>query len=155
MKVRIIAAGKVRSGPEGVLANSYLERFGKAGRSIGLGPAKVVEFDSGPQGRFPEQQVEQAAASRDAVLCALDENGKRLTSSEFAECLAGWRDRGLKEAVFLIGGADGLRRDVRDRAEACLSLGQMVLPHLLARVVLAEQLYRAVSILRGTPYHRG
>lgn len=154
MKIRMIAAGKARSGPEGVLANSYLERFGKAGRSVGLGPATVVEFDSGPRGRLPEQQIAQAAANRDGVLCALDRNGKGLTSCEFAGWLADWRDRGVKEATFLIGGADGLRRDMLDRADSCLSLGGMVLPHLLARVILAEQLYRAVSIIRGTPYHR-
>ena len=154
MKIRIIAAGKVRTGPEGMLEKSYLEKFGRTGRCIGLGPASVVEFDAGPLGRPPESQIARAVTDPDAVLCALDENGAKLTSPEFAGLLANWRDRGLKEVKFLIGGADGLRGDIVEKAETCVSLGRMVFPHLLARVMLAEQLYRAVSILRGTPYHR-
>ena len=89
-----------------------------------------------------------------AVVCALDERGKVVSSPDFAARLADWRDAGRADVQFVIGGADGLDRSVLDRADFKLSLGAMVWPHLLVRVMLAEQLYRATSILAGLPYHR-
>ena len=154
MKVHIVAAGRVRAGPEGMLVNSYLERFAKTGRSVGLGKATVFEYEAGPAGKPPASQIERAAKDNHAILCTLDEQGSLLTSRDFARQLAKWRDRGIRQTTFLIGGADGIDAATRNRADHCLSLGRIVLPHLLARVVLAEQLYRAVSILAGTSYHR-
>ena len=87
-------------------------------------------------------------------IIALDERGKTLTSPQFAEQLARWRDDGAPEACFLIGGADGLSPALQDQADHALSFGKMVWPHMLARVMLVEQLYRAASILAGSPYHR-
>ena len=89
-----------------------------------------------------------------AALCVLDERGKVLSSPEFAQALAGWRDGGRQDAAFVIGGADGVDPDLRARADLVISLGRMVWPHMLARVMLAEQLYRAATILAGSPYHR-
>ena len=154
MKVRIIAAGKVRTSPEGQLAREYIDRFDRAGREIGLGPVSVVEYGAGPEAGLPKSQIDRAISDPGSVLCTLDGSGSRLTSPEFSRLLAQWRDRGLKEAVFLIGGAGGIGKSVLERADTSVSFGAMVFPHLLARVMLAEQLYRAVSILRGTPYHR-
>lgn len=89
-----------------------------------------------------------------AHVVALDERGRQFTSPDLASFLGSRRDAGLQDLVFVIGGADGLSPSVRDRADASLSLGRMVWPHMLARVMLSEQLFRAAGILAGTPYHR-
>ena len=85
---------------------------------------------------------------------ALDERGRTLTSPEFAATLARWRDAGRSEVAFVLGGADGIDPTLRDRADLVLSFGAMVWPHMLARVMLSEQIYRAATILSGSPYHR-
>lgn len=87
-------------------------------------------------------------------VCILDERGKVMTSPDFADLLASWRDQGRAEVAFVIGGADGIDPALRARADTALSFGKMVWPHMLVRVMLAEQLYRAASILAGSPYHR-
>ena len=92
--------------------------------------------------------------SRSALICVLDERGKTHSSPQFADRLATWRDQGRQDVAFVIGGADGLAPELRDRADEALSFGAMVWPHMLVRVMLAEQLYRAASILAGSPYHR-
>lgn len=89
-----------------------------------------------------------------AKLVCLDERGKLLSSPEFARQIATWRDTGQQDIAFIIGGADGIAPSLRDRADMALSFGPMVWPHMLVRVMLAEQLYRAASILAGSPYHR-
>ena len=89
-----------------------------------------------------------------AALCILDERGKTLSSPEFAATLAAWRDAGRQDAAFVIGGADGIDTTLRARADISISFGRMVWPHMLVRVMLAEQLYRAATILAGSPYHR-
>ena len=99
--------------------------------------------------------LKQAVPHRDAVVVALDEHGGQHTSRAFARLLGGWLDRPITTVVFLIGGADGLDDELRSRADHQLSLGSMTFAHRLVRLVLAEQLYRAVSILEGAPYHRG
>jgi len=96
----------------------------------------------------------QRAAPDGAVICALDERGKTYSSPQFAEFLARLRDQGRQDISFVIGGADGIDPDLRARADARLSFGPMVWPHMLVRVMLAEQLYRTASILAGAPYHR-
>ncbi|WP_114966237.1 23S rRNA (pseudouridine(1915)-N(3))-methyltransferase RlmH [Alkalilacustris brevis] len=156
MRLHICAVGRLRGGPEAALIDDYLLRLGRTGQGLGLGPAQVLEIED-RSGGGPEAEGERLlrAAPDGAVLCALDERGKALSSPEFAEMLARWRDEGRRDAAFLIGGADGLSRDLRARADAKISFGRMVWPHMLARVMLAEQLYRAATILAGTPYHRG
>ena len=94
------------------------------------------------------------AIPRGAVVVALDERGGLLTSPEFSRHLGEWRDAGRGDVAFVIGGADGLAPDLRARADVTLSFGKMVWPHMLARVMLIEQLYRAAAILAGSPYHR-
>ena len=155
MRIRIAAVGRLRRSPESELVADYLRRLSRTGRALGLGPAEVIEIDD-RKGGGPPAQAQQIArmCPRSAILCALDERGRQVTSPDFAARLADWRDRGIETAVFAIGGADGLDAGLVARADLVLSLGRMVWPHALARVMLAEQLYRAATILAGTPYHR-
>jgi len=155
MRLRICAVGKLRQGPEKALVDDYLERFSKRGRALGLGPAQVVEVEDRKGGGMAAEAYLLARACRDgAITCCLDERGKMLSSPDFAKMLAGWRDQGTRDVAFVIGGADGLDKSLRARADASLSFGHMVWPHMLVRVMLSEQLYRAAEILAGTPYHR-
>ena len=123
-----------------------------AGRGVSLGPARLQEFED--KKRVGESRLLLDALPPDAFVIALDERGEAPSSRKFAARLAGLRDQGRRECVFLIGGADGHSEDLRSRADLLLSFGPMVWPHMLARAMLAEQLYRAASILAGSPYHR-
>jgi 23S rRNA (pseudouridine1915-N3)-methyltransferase len=155
MKLSLIAVGRARGAPEVGLVDDYLARFDRTARPLGLGPARLVEIDE-RKARTPGAQGAQilAALPEGAALIALDERGRQMTSPDFAETLAAWRDRGTREAALAIGGPEGHAEPVRARADLALSFGRMVWPHLLVRVMAAEQLYRAAAILAGTPYHR-
>lgn len=132
----------------------YLDRFAKSGRGIGLPPVTVIEVeDRRGGGMAAEAGLLQRAIPAGAVVVALDERGEQPSSPQFAQRLADWRD-GARDVCFLIGGADGLDPALRGLAQWQISLGRMVWPHLLVRVMLAEQLYRAATILGGSPYHR-
>jgi 23S rRNA (pseudouridine1915-N3)-methyltransferase len=155
MRVHVCAVGRLRAGPEHALITDYQTRFDRTGRGLGLGPATLSEVeDKKGGGQTAEAQLLRRAVPKGALICALDERGKTLTSPEFAQLIAKWRDSGRQEVAFLIGGADGLHPDLRQEAEIALSFGKMVWPHMLARAMLLEQLYRAASILAGAPYHR-
>jgi 23S rRNA (pseudouridine1915-N3)-methyltransferase len=155
MRLHICAVGRLRGGPEKALVDDYLTRCGRTGRALGLGPATLTEIDDRKaSGKSAEAEALLRAVPEGAVLCALDERGVTMASPDFAARLGRWRDDGAQDAAFLIGGADGLDPAVLDRADLALSFGAMVWPHMLARVMLAEQLYRATGILAGTPYHR-
>ena len=155
MRVHICAVGRLRSGPERDLLDDYLARFDRTGRALGLGPAAMTEVeDRKGGGMSAEAELLDRAIPKGALTVALDERGKLLSSPDFADLLGRWRDEGRGDAAFVIGGADGIAPALRDRADFKLSFGKMVWPHMLARVMLAEQLYRAASILAGAPYHR-
>ncbi|MEM9393598.1 MAG: 23S rRNA (pseudouridine(1915)-N(3))-methyltransferase RlmH [Pseudomonadota bacterium] len=155
MKFTLCVVGRLRAGPERDLLDDYLSRFEKTGRALGLGPCRVVEVeDRKGGGKEAEGALLARAVPSGAVVCALDERGRVMTSPDFASQLGKWRDNGRSEVVFLIGGADGLAPDLVSSADLVLAYGAMVWPHMLARVMLAEQLYRAANILAGTPYHR-
>ncbi len=155
MRVAICAVGRLRAGPEHELISDYLQRFDRTGRALGLGPARLIEVeDKKNLGMAAEAELLARAIPAGALVVALDERGRLQSSPEFAGDLAGWRDAGRQDLAFVIGGADGIAPALRDRADAALSFGRMVWPHMLARVMLAEQLYRAASILAGAPYHR-
>ena len=155
MRVSICAVGRLKSGPERDLVDDYLTRFDRTGRALGLGPAQVVEVEARKaSGRSAEGALLLGKIPDRAHVIAMDERGKVQSSPDFAKGLAGLRDQGVPEVAFVIGGADGLADPVRARAHAKISLGKMVWPHMLARVMLAEQLYRAAMILAGSPYHR-
>ena len=157
MRVRVCAVGRLRAGPERDLVEDWLARFDRTGRPLGLGPAEVVEVEPRPgAGQAAEAELLLRALARGppgAWLCCLDERGDLLPSPAFAARLDRWKTE-RRDAVFVIGGADGLDPAVTGRADLLLSLGPMVWPHMLVRVMLAEQLYRAATILAGTPYHR-
>ncbi|EYD75706.1 LSU m3methyltransferase RlmH [Rubellimicrobium mesophilum DSM 19309] len=153
MRVTICAVGRLRSGPERELVDDYLLRFDRTGRSLGLGPATVTEVEAKTGGMGAEAALLSRAVPQGAVLCCLDERGETMASPAFASLLGRWRDEG-RDAAFVIGGADGIDPELRGRAQKLLSFGAMVWPHMLVRVMLAEQLYRAATILAGGPYHR-
>ena len=155
MRIVIAAVGRARGGPEAALTEDRLTRFDRTARPLGLGPAKLAEVeDRKGRGREAEGELLLAAVPDGAGVIVLDERGKLLDSPAFAALLADWRDAGRRDAALLIGGADGHAEAVRARADLTLSFGPMVWPHLLVRAMVAEQLYRAATILAGSPYHR-
>ena len=153
--MHLCAVGRLRSGPERDLIADYTQRFDRTGRALSLGPLTEHEVeDKKNAGMAAEAELLARAVPTGAVLVTLDERGKLLTSPEFATQLARWRDAGRQDVAFVIGGADGIDPSLRARADFSISFGQMVWPHMLVRVMLAEQLYRAANILSGGPYHR-
>ena len=155
MRLQICAVGRLRSGPEQELVEDYIGRFNKTGRSLGLGPVKISEVENKKGGGIvAEAALLQNICTSGSLICTLDERGTVMTSPEFAKLLGKWRDQGRGNISFLIGGADGLDPSLRSHADFSLSFGKMVWPHMLVRVILAEQLYRAASILSNAPYHR-
>ena len=155
MRVHICAVGRLRAGPEKILIDDYLTRFDRTGRALGLGPAKMVEVEDRKGGGMgAEAALLRRAIPKGALICTLDERGKTLTSPQFSKHLGKWRDAGRGDLALLIGGADGIDPSLRAEADFSLSFGAMVWPHMLVRVMLAEQLYRAATILAGGPYHR-
>ena len=155
MRLHICAVGRLRAGPERALVDDYLQRVDRTGRGLGLGPVAEHQVeDRKGGGMAAEAGLLEKAVPSGAKRVLLDERGKMLTSPDFAKMLADWRDIGTQDAAFVIGGADGLDPTFRASADTAISFGPMVWPHMLVRVMLAEQLYRAASILAGTPYHR-
>jgi len=155
MRVQLCAVGRLRSGPERALVDEYLMRFNRTGRALGLGPVCEHEVeDKRGGGMAAEAALLQRVCPAGARRVVMDERGAVMSSPEFAAQLARWRDMGTADLAFCIGGADGLDPAFRDGADFVLSFGAMVWPHMLVRVMLAEQLYRAASILSGAPYHR-
>ncbi|MGH6817123.1 MAG: 23S rRNA (pseudouridine(1915)-N(3))-methyltransferase RlmH [Hyphomicrobiaceae bacterium] len=159
MRLAIVAVGRLKEAAERTLVERYCGLLRTTGRDFGLGPVEVREVarSRGPSaaGRKAEEAERLLkSAQGTGLIVALDERGRSLTSAAFAGLLGARRDEGLAAAAFLVGGPDGHGPAVLDRADVTLSLGTMTLPHGLARVVLAEQLYRAAAILAGHPYHR-
>ena len=147
--------GRLRAGPERDLVDDYYLRFDRTGRALGLGPVAELEVeDKKNLGMSAEAILLDRAMPSGALIATLDERGRVMTSPEFAEQLARWRDAGRQDVAFVIGGADGIDPALRARADFSLSFGKMVWPHMLVRVMLAEQIYRATTILSGGPYHR-
>lgn len=155
MKLVLVAAGRLRAGPERTLVDDYLARANKSGRAVGLHP--VDEIETEPKGATADARAKAllAAAPVDAFVVALDERGRSMASDALARKLADLRDAGTREVAFVIGDADGLGDAGREAADFVLAFGPQTWPHKLARVMLAEQLYRAIAILAGAPYHRG
>jgi 23S rRNA (pseudouridine1915-N3)-methyltransferase len=155
MRVQISVVGRLRAGPEKQLIDDYLKRFERSGKAHGFTEASIVEVeDKKGGGQQAEAELLLKTIPKGAVIVTLDERGKLLSSLEFAKHLGDWRDNGAPFVCFVIGGADGLIKELRTQADFSISFGKMVWPHMLARVMLCEQLYRAASILAGSPYHR-
>jgi 23S rRNA (pseudouridine1915-N3)-methyltransferase len=153
LRIAIVAVGRLSRGPEGELVKTYVERATAAGRALGLGPVEVVEVENRKPGKAAEAEALRAHLA-DAHVIACDEHGRARGSRPFAEEIAALRDRGVRRLAFVIGGADGLDPALLEEAEGKLAFGPQTWPHALVRVMLAEQVYRAVTILAGSPYHR-
>jgi 23S rRNA (pseudouridine1915-N3)-methyltransferase len=154
MRIVLAAIGRLNRTPEAELARSWAERATAAGRSLGLGPVEVVEIEPRKPGRAAEGEALLEAAGEGAFIVVCDERGEAMASRKFAEKIGALRDRGERRLVFLIGGADGHSEEVRAAAHLKLAFGPQTWPHALVRAMLAEQVYRAVTILAGSPYHR-
>ncbi|NGQ90177.1 23S rRNA (pseudouridine(1915)-N(3))-methyltransferase RlmH [Rhodobacter sp. HX-7-19] len=155
MRVHLCAVGRMRAGPERYLVDDYVTRFDRTGRALGLGPLSEHEVEDRKGGGMEaEAELLSRAIPGGALVVTMDERGKSLSSPEFSAELARWRDAGRQDVAFVIGGADGIAPSLRSRADFSISFGRMVWPHMLVRVMLAEQLYRAATILAGGPYHR-
>ena len=159
MRLSVHAVGRMKAGPEKELADRYLGRLAKAGPAVGLDFTGVAEIAESRARDVAERRREEAAALSahrgEAALILLDERGRNPTSQEFATLIAALRDRGQRQLVLAIGGPDGHDATSRQAADHLLSFGAQTWPHQLVRILLAEQLYRAVTILSGHPYHRG
>ena len=153
MKIALLCVGKLGTAPEPLLAKDYAARATAAGRVLGLGPIEVVEVESRKPGKAAEAEAILARLDG-AHLIACDEHGPTLSSRDFAALIARLRDDGERKLALAIGGADGLDAAVLAVAKSKLSFGAQTWPHALARVMLAEQVYRAVTIIAGGPYHR-
>lgn len=151
VRLSLIAVGRAKRGPDQELFNLYAKRLQP--------PLDLIEVEekrplSGTELKAREAELIAAKIPEGAHVVALDERGKALSSRAFADRIGGLRDEGTRDLVFLIGGADGLDESLRARAQTVLSFGPQTWPHMLVRVLIAEQLYRAQTILAGHPYHR-
>lgn len=158
MRLNLISIGRLKNGPERDLVERYRQRIHGAGRSLGFTDFTLFELPESKARRDVDRRAEEATAIstklNDGLFIVFDERGKSLNSIVFAEQLRQWRDNGQNQVSFIIGGADGLDETLRQRAGLSLSFGLFTLPHQLVRVLVTEQLYRAITILGGHPYHR-
>lgn len=159
MRIVIAAIGRMKNGPERELVARYLDRATAGGRPLALTGFEVTEINESRAGSAAARKAEEARALRAAlpegVTIMLDERGKAIDSERFAAQIGRWRDDGRPSLGFVIGGADGIDPDFVRSADLVVSFSPMVWPHQLVRIMLAEQLYRATTILSGHPYHRG
>jgi 23S rRNA (pseudouridine1915-N3)-methyltransferase len=159
MRIGIAAVGRMKQGAERELIARYLERAKGTGKTLGLTGFDVTELSESRAGSAAARKREEAIAistglAPNTIVIALDEHGKSMGSDDFAHKLARWRDDGKQSLAFVIGGADGLDPDYAKAAALTLSFSPLTWPHQLVRIMLAEQLYRATTILAGHPYHR-
>lgn len=159
MRLVLACVGRLKAGAERELVTRYVDRIRPTGRPLGLGPCDMIEITESAARRAEDRMAEEAAALLAALpagagLVVLDPRGRNLSSEDFARRIAADRDGGLAALAFVIGGADGLGAEVRARASLMIAYGAATFPHQLVRAMLAEQIYRAVTILAGHPYHR-
>jgi 23S rRNA (pseudouridine1915-N3)-methyltransferase len=154
MRISLLTVGRLGRIPEALLARDYAERATASGRSLGIDPVDIVEVEARKPGKAPEGEALLAQLQPADHLICCDEHGRTFTSRDFASQIARLRDDGVRRLVFAIGGADGLAPEVLAGARGKLAFGPQTWPHALARAMLAEQVYRAVTILGGSPYHR-
>lgn len=155
MKIHLCVVGRLRNRPEKELIDDYLHRFEKIGRSFGLGPVSISEVEDKKNGGMQnEAALLERLIPKGATIIVLDERGELISSPNFAKKIRSYVDNSISDLAIVIGGADGIAPELREKADYKMSFGKMVWPHLLVRVMIAEQLYRAASILAGNPYHR-
>ena len=155
MKISISAVGRLRNSPEKELIDDYLSRFSKLSKPFGLSLNSVIEIeDKKGGGPMSEAKLLTKSFQKNSKIIALDEGGEALSSKEFAKYLSNWAADGIGYCHIVIGGPDGLDKSLFEKSDLKISFGKMVWPHMLARVMIAEQLYRSATILAGNPYHR-
>jgi 23S rRNA (pseudouridine1915-N3)-methyltransferase len=159
MRVSVLAIGRLKAGPETELCERYRKRATQAGRQLGFRDIELVEIRESRADSAEKRQLEEAIALANvipegAVVVLLSETGDNLGSAGLTEKIRLWRDEGRPALVFIIGGPDGLAKTLQDKARMTLSFGAATWPHQLVRSMLFEQIYRAVTILGGHPYHR-
>jgi 23S rRNA (pseudouridine1915-N3)-methyltransferase len=159
VRLIVISIGRLKQGPERELAERYRERFDDIGRKLGFRGLEIHEIPESrardAATRIAEEATAIVAATPEkSVLVALDERGQNIDSATFAQNLGRWRDQSVANAIFMIGGADGLSPDLRRKAKLTIAFGSATWPHQMVRVMLLEQIYRAGTILAGHPYHR-
>lgn len=162
MKLILAAVGRLGDSPENRLARDYLSRAAQTGRPLGFSSADLLEIEPKKTARSQDVQLNKAreaeairaALGEGVCLVACDERGEALASREIARRFDKLKDAGERKLALLIGGADGLDAELVQSARFTLAFGPQTWPHALARVMLAEQMYRAVSLLAGSPYHR-
>jgi 23S rRNA (pseudouridine1915-N3)-methyltransferase len=159
MKLKISAIGKLKSGPEQELFSRYFKRAQVSGNKLGFSSITHQEY---PESKNSSVQIRKQqeckllfpVENKNSALMVFDENGKDFTSTKFARLLAHQRDQGNNELIMTLGGPDGLDQKLLNKAKYSVRFGSMTWPHQIARILLAEQLYRAMTILAGHPYHR-
>ena len=163
MRLLVIAVGRLKQGPERELAERYHKRFDDIGRKLGFRGLDIHEIPESRAREAATRMAEEAAAilaatPENSVLVSLDERGENIDTDRFAAHLARWRDQGVANTVFVIGGADGLSPELgangKFKRKLRIAFGAATWPHQMVRVMLLEQLYRAATILSGHPYHR-
>jgi 23S rRNA (pseudouridine1915-N3)-methyltransferase len=159
VKIQLLCVGRLKEAAEQAIVERYLERFGQLARPLGFGAVVVTELSESRAGAADARKAAEASDLRkrlpaEARIMALDERGALLGSEDFADQLRRWRDGGVRNCCIVIGGPDGLDPSITGDAALVFSLGRITLPHGLARAVVAEQLYRAATILARHPYHR-
>ena len=159
MKLLVAAVGRLKEGPERELAERYRKRAEQTGRRIGFRDMEIIEIRESRAQEVGKRMIEESIALTSvipdrAITLILDQRGESLDSATLATRLGRWRDDGRPATVFIIGGDDGLAPSLRDKADMTLAFGAATWPHQLVRAMLLEQIYRAVSILAGHPYHR-
>ncbi len=158
MRLSLLAVGRLKNGPERELVERYRQRIDGMGRALGLSGFDLVELPESRARREDDRRSEEASALLDkvgsSVLVAFDERGRSPSSEAFAERIRQWRDEGRAGIACVIGGPDGLDPKVRQRANLVVSFGALTMPHQIVRALVVEQLYRALTIMAGHPYHR-
>ena len=159
MRLVVAAIGKLKDGPERELAERYRRRAEQAGRRIGIRDTEVLEIRESRAQEVGKRMIEESIALANlipdkAAAVLLEERGQDLESAALTDRLRRWRDGGTRDIVFIIGGPDGLATTLHEKATLRLAFGAATWPHQLVRIMLLEQLYRAMTILAGHPYHR-
>jgi 23S rRNA (pseudouridine1915-N3)-methyltransferase len=159
MRIVVAAVGRLKQGPERELAERYRKRAAQAGRSVGLQPIDIVEIRESRARDAARRMMEESIAIANvvpahAVSVILDARGESLSSASLAGRLRDWRAEQVPALAVIIGGHDGLAPSLREKASLAIAFGATTWPHQLVRVMLLEQIYRAITILTGHPYHR-
>jgi 23S rRNA (pseudouridine1915-N3)-methyltransferase len=158
LRLSVLAVGRLKSGPERELVERYRQRIDSMGRGLGFAGLDVVELPESRARRDDDRRAEEASGllerAGSSVLVVFDERGKSPSSEALAERIRRWRDEGRASLACIVGGPDGLDPGLRQRADLVVSFGALTMPHQIVRALVAEQLYRALTIIAGHPYHR-